>query len=304
MKAKMMWCCMVQLGMRMWINHGVDQKMKFDRAFWQTFSEKLSACGCNSVVLDIGEGIQYDSCPELAVSDAYTKEEMREELRRLRSLGIEVIPKLNFSTAHNMWMGNYSRMVSTKAYYKFCEDIIDETCELFRPAFFHVGMDEETYEIEKDYDYMVLRQNDLWWHDLYHITSRVERNGARAIVWADYARQRPEEFVAKLPKSVIPSVWYYFDEFDNFSEEKYRIRVMPFCRCNEQGFDQFPAGSNVYYRENLALLTDYCKKNIDRDKLLGIMQTPWVATIEKNREKLWECAETIREARAAFEAEK
>ena len=127
-------------------------------------------------------------------------------------------------------------------------------------------------------------------------------NCARAVVWADYARHRPEEFVQKLPKSVIPSVWYYFNEFKDFSEEKYRIRVMPFDVCNEYGFDQFPAGSNVYHRENLEALTRYCKVHIYHDKLLGMMQTPWKATVEANRAALWECAETIRAARAAFEA--
>jgi len=302
MENKMMWSCMVQLGMRMWIKHGLGEELEFDRKLWEEFSLKLSECGCNNIVLDIGEGLVYDSHPELAAKGAYTKDEMREEIKRLQGLGIEIVPKLNFSTCHNMWMGKYSRMISTDEYYKFCEDVIDETCELFKPRFFHLGMDEENYDLEKSYDYVVLRQNDLWWHDLYHIVDRVEKNGARAVIWADYARHRPEIFVEKLPKSVIPSVWYYFTEFENFTDEKYRIRVMPFGVCNENGYDQFPAGSNVYQRENLKELSLYCKANIDSDKLLGIMQTPWVATLEKNREKLWDCAETIRESRAAFEA--
>ena len=63
----------------------------------------------------------------------------------LRALGIEPLPKLNFSTCHDAWLGPYSRMVSTPAYYDVCRDLIDEVAELFGgPRFFHLGMDEET----------------------------------------------------------------------------------------------------------------------------------------------------------------
>ena len=29
-------------------------------------------------------------------------------------MGLEVIPKMNFSTCHDSWLKNYQRMVSTK----------------------------------------------------------------------------------------------------------------------------------------------------------------------------------------------
>jgi len=302
MENKMMWSCMIQLGMRMWTKHTGREDLEFDRNVWHDVTEKLAECGCNNIVLDIGEGLIYDSHPELAAKGAYTKDEMRAEIERLKGLGIEIVPKLNFSTCHNMWMGKYTRMVSSDEYYRFCEELIDETCELFKPRLFHLGMDEENWELCQHRSYVVLRQKDLWWHDLYHIVDRTEMHGARAVIWADYARHRPEEFVEKLPKSVIPSVWYYFMEFDNFSEEKYRIRVMPFGVCEEHGFDQFPAGSNLYHRENLEALTKYCQANISKEHLLGIMQTPWLATIEEYRENLYQAAETIRESKAAYEA--
>ena len=65
---------------------------------------------------------------------------LKEELKKLRDAGLEPIPKLNFSTAHDTWLGPYSRCVSTPTYYKACEDLIEEVVELFdKPRFFHLG---------------------------------------------------------------------------------------------------------------------------------------------------------------------
>ena len=68
---------------------------------------------------------------------------MQAEIQRLNSMGIEVIPKLNFSTTHNGWMGDYSHMVSSKPYYRMCEDVIRDVVEIFgHPRYFHIGLDE------------------------------------------------------------------------------------------------------------------------------------------------------------------
>ena len=69
---------------------------------------------------------------------------MRAEVKRLREMGLEPIPKLNFSTCHDTWLGPYARMVSTPKYYEVAKDLIAETIELFdKPRLFHLGMDEE-----------------------------------------------------------------------------------------------------------------------------------------------------------------
>ena len=54
----------------------------------------------NMVVIDLGEAIQYQSHPELAVKGSWPVEKFRKELARLRGMGLEPIPKLNFSTTH------------------------------------------------------------------------------------------------------------------------------------------------------------------------------------------------------------
>jgi len=299
----MLWSCLLQLGMKMWPTHKEDH-LEFEWPMWYEFIDKLKECGCNCVIIDIGEGIRFDSHPELAVKDSWTKEEAAKEIARLKSLGFEVIPKLNFSCAHDMWLGKYAWMVGTPKYYEVVADVIAETCELFKPKYFHLGMDEENAGIQAKYDFIRIRQNDLWWNDLYFYIDCVEKGGARPMMWSDYARHHLEEFVEKCPKSMVQCVWYYFTVFDNMEEEKYRIRLLPFIECEKKGFDQLPTGTNTWddRRENLRLLTDYVTDVISDEHLFGIMQTPWKATMAVNRDKLFESAETIKESIAAYEA--
>ena len=73
-------------------------------------------------------------------------EKLRNEIARLREMGLEPIPKMNFSTAHDIWLGEYSRMVSTKTYYRVCEDLIRDVAELFdHPRLMHIGFRSEEH---------------------------------------------------------------------------------------------------------------------------------------------------------------
>jgi hypothetical protein len=148
------------------------------------------------------------------VENAWSPDKLRHELQKMRSLGLEPIPKLNFSASHDIWLGEYSRMVSTSIYYKVCSDLIREVCELFdTPRYFHLGMDEETAAHQQNRLYAAIRQYDLWWHDLFFFVNCVEECGTRAWVWADYIWHHEEEFLRQMPRSVLQSNWYYACDF-------------------------------------------------------------------------------------------
>jgi len=309
-----LWATLVHIGTNLWYdegNTGCDYStlyhtpampyLRFDRATWDAYVLDMKEAGMNSIVIDLADSMVFDSHPELAIEGSFTKDEMRSELDRLNDLGFEVIPKLNFSATHDVWLKEYSRMLSTPTYYKVCSDLIDEVCELFEPRYFHIGFDEEGFEHQAKYDYVAIRQNDLWWHDLCYLAECVERNGARALVWADYARHRPDEFVAKLPKSVIPVNWYYFIDYGDGIREEMRIRVAPFDILENHGFDQFPAGSVEYYKENMDLLVKYCKEHISKDHLLGFIQTTWTSVEPCNLKKLKEGTAAMVSAKRIYE---
>lgn len=273
-----------------------DHKMRFDNDFFHEYTEKLAKLGFNTIVLDLADGVVYNSHPEIAVEGAWSVDQLKREIERLNKMGITVMPKLNFSTTHDVWLGDYARMVSTPIYYKVCRDLIDEVCEIFKPEYLHIGMDEETYDMQRLYDYVTVRQNDLWWHDLYYFVECVERHGARACMWSDYARHKPDEYVEKCPKSVVQCTWYYFNEFYGDLDEHHRIRVYPFHIIEKHGFDQFPTASYEYFKDNVVKLHEFCEGALAEERYLGIMQTAWVATTEawrKSHEEAAEIAATI-----------
>ena len=173
---KLIWGALFHLGINMWADqhltawgrdktqadvdlHCVADHLRFDEKTWQTLTGRMQKVGMNLVVIDLAEGVRYPSHPELAVKGSWSPDKLREELRRLRKMGIEPIPKLNFSTAHDIWLKIYSRQVSTPIYYQVCADLIRDVCEIFdHPRFFHLGYDEENAANQTKYAYAVIRQ--------------------------------------------------------------------------------------------------------------------------------------------------
>ncbi len=137
----------------------------------------------NMVIIDLGDGVKYDSHPEIAVNGAWSTSQLKKELKIIRGLGLEPIPKLNFSTGHKAWLGPYQRMVSSDTYYHVCSNLINEVIDLFDkpPFFFHLGMDEETADNQRTHQNVVVRQGDLWWHDFYYLTELVETQNVRPL---------------------------------------------------------------------------------------------------------------------------
>lgn len=102
-----------------------------DDAIWKDNVDHCASEGLNTVFIDLGEGVCYPSHPELAVKGTWPVEKMRKELARIRSLGLEPVPKLNFSACHDSWLKEYHRMLSTREYYQVVADVIKDVVEMF-----------------------------------------------------------------------------------------------------------------------------------------------------------------------------
>ncbi len=312
----LLWANLIHLSHNMWCDRPLDDQtgpmrhivaqpfLRFDEGLWDELVEAMHGAGVNAVVLDLGDGIRYESHPEIAVDGAWTPERLRSELKRLRALGMEPIPKLNFSTAHDAWLGPYARMVSTRDYYRVCADLICEVSELFdRPRLFHLGMDEETAEHQRNYAYAVMRQHDLWWDDLLFYVAEVERMGSRAWIWSDYVWHHPEMFYARMPRNVVQSNWYYGTSFDaeptSAEPEAYEYAraYLAYRDMSARGFDQIPTGSNWSTPSNFEGTVRYCLQHVRRDGLMGFLQTPWLPTLPDCRDRHLAAIEQIAAAR-------
>jgi hypothetical protein len=320
---KMIWADLIHLSYNMWEDHvplkyrdenyncttcqearewahGYRPNLTFDDPTWNALLNEMSVAGMNMVVIDLGDAIQYESHPEIAVKNAWKPEKLKSELAKVRKLGLEPIPKLNFATTHDIWMGKYSRMVSSDIYYAVCRDLINEVIALFdHPRFFHLGMDEETAAHQVNQDYAVIRQNDLWWGDLYFFIGEVEKNGVRPWVWSDYAWHKPDMFFRKMPKSVLQSNWYYGSNFDvkTLSDQE-KPYVKLYNDLEKYGYDQVPTGSNHSVPENFESTVDYCKKIIDPTRLSGFMTAPWRPTLapclDRHKEAIGQVARAMK----------
>ncbi len=293
------WACLLHLSINMWKEHNPD--LQLSESLWNDALAKMVNAGLNMVVIDLGDGIKYESHPEIAVNNAWSTTRLQDELAKIRKMGLEPIPKLNFSTCHDAWLGKYDRMVSTKEYYSVCSDLIAEVINLFdKPRLFHLGMDEENESNQRDYDFLVIRQNQLYWGDMYFLLGEVEKGGSRPWVWQDFVRYHPEEVARMMPKSVLQSNWYNLTDFDKPTTNK---SVKAYVDLEKFGYDQVPGGSNYYKGSEKCFFNNvkFCSENIADQRLLGFIQSPWKHTVEENRDHILKSIELAGEAKKWFD---
>lgn len=304
------WACLMHLsfnfagGIKSW--GGLRAEFETDQSVWDNAIKSMVNNGINMVVINLDDSILWRSHPEISLKNSWTPERLREELEKIRKQGIEPIPMLNFAATHDAWLGKYAKMVSTPQYYKVCKDLIAEAIELFdNPRFIHFGMDEEDYNHQKHFDYIVIRQNELWWSDLYFYISEAMKKNVRPWVWSDYVWHHPEQFFKMMPKSVIQSNWYYGEAFD--TNQTY---VKAYLDLEAEGYDQIPTGSyhavpsqdfKALNPKNIGNTVEFCSKHISDSRLMGFMQTFWMPTTIRFEPTILKAIDLIGEAKRSFE---
>ena len=314
------WACWLHLSFNFagginnprWGN-GVRTEFEPEQSVWDAAIKKMAEQKINMVVINLDDSVLWKSHPEIALKNSWTPERLREELAKIRKLGIEPIPCLNFSSTHDAWLGKYSRMVSSQPYYQVCRDLIAEAIEIFdTPRFIHFGMDEETYGHQSHFDYIVIRQNEQWWGDLYFYFAEAMTRGVRPWIWSDYIWNHPDMFFKMMPKYVVQSNWYYGVEFDldklSAGSKKY---VQAYLDLAAEGYDQIPTASNdaICYgpsnnNKSIGNTVDFCSQHIDDKHLMGFLQSSWMPTIEKWKPNILLAIELAGEARRKFVSNK
>ena len=312
MASEKIWAFLMHLGSNMWAKKGTTwhrnihaedfgykEKMFCDMNVWRKVTDFLPSCGINTLVIDIGEGVRLDSRPEIATEGALTKEEFKEELKRLRNIGLDPIPKFNFSCGHNAWMGEYAYMVGTKAYYDFCKDIIEETIEIFdAPEFFHLGLEEETPSLGHLVN--VCRSPEKKTEDALYLFDICKKHGVRPWIWLDVESFGGwDSFSEKIPKDILISTWYYDPIHDKASlddpqipkEAHYNIEL------EKRGYEQIPAVSTWSWHCNAKDTMVFCKKHVPEGSVIGYMSAPWLLTTESRLYGLYNDAYTFYWAR-------
>ena len=257
---------------------------------WRRAVDHAAARGMNMIFIDLGEGVAYPSHPELAVEGTWSADKLVRELDRIRALGMEPVPKINFSCQHNGWMKDWRFMVSSRPYHRFCEDLIRDVADIFgHPRFMHIGCDEETSSMQRQRLYACVRRGEIWKQDFLHLVRTSEACGMRPWAWADYGWDNPE-FYSWCPKSVVMQNWYYDEAHAGFDpkvnpEQAHINRLLGFWKLEEAGFDQVPCGTNwVGYQrirdkagadDVIGELVKTCRAVVAPTRLKGFMMAPW-----------------------------
>lgn len=313
MKEQLMWCYLIHLSTHMWaddatppnITHGTwyirpafQENNNVDLEVWDSTVKFVAERQYNTLLIDLGDGVKYESHPEISAPDAWDKDFLKKKLDEIRALGMTPIPKLNFSCGHMTWLKQYNRMVSSPIYYKVCADLIKEVCELFdNPPLFHLGFDEETVECQQEVEKAVVRGEKLWWHDLFFLAGECEKYGARPWIWSDYYWSFPELFKKNMPKSILQSNWTYWSFRDYKDGFRANYQIATYGELDDLGYDQVLTGSTWHVDENLYQTVAHGKNRIRPELLKGFMAAPWEMTTKVNRYTLMDDAERMYLAR-------
>ncbi len=294
---KMIWSYFLQLSVHMWDDEDsaprgwylpktYNENNNCDIALWDEMVRFIAERKFNTCVIDVGDGIRYESHPEVSAPDAWSKDFMKQKVAEMRAQGIEPVPKLNFSAGHHTWLHEYRRMLSTPTYYRVCADLIAEVCEVFKPSLFHLGMDEETYAHQANRQMAVVRNADLWWHDAFFLFGECEKHGVRPWVWSDYYWDQPELFTKNMPKSVLQSNWFYAVLKDYPKDHPCFRYIDAYERLDELGYEQVP-GCSTYSTDCNELGTFlYAKNRLNPELLRGILTIPWYGNTSDDEYRL------------------
>ena len=271
---------------------GPQDRMRFDYETWKAVTGRMADRGLNTLLIDIGEGVKWPRHPELGAKDAWEPERFVAELNRLKSLGLRLVPKMNFSAGHDAWLKDYGHRLSTTEYYQVCADCIQDAKEMFgNPEYVHLGYEEEVGDKYQ-------RTDDLWWKDLLFLVDKVEKGGARAWIWSDYPRTRSVEiFKRRMPKSVLLGVGWYPEIKDLLTCRDTRMhrKFMLYALYEELGYDQTPCGGNWCTDKNMAEIVRMGDAVIRDGRLKGYVTTAWRATVPKWRQKITDSIDQLGE---------
>ncbi len=309
MNKEMIWGYMLLLSSHMWSDElspvtelyetRYTERCDVDLEVWDSTVKFIGERKFNLALIDVGDMLKYERHPEISAPDAWDKDFMKKKLDEMRALGIEPIPKLNFSTAHDTWLKKYRRMICTDEYYQVCTDAIAEVAEVFgNPRLFHLGFDEE-HLIYPVHEMSIIRGHKLWWHDLNLFAKTAEKYGARPWIWSDYFWNHADDFCKNMSRDILQSNWYYssIEDFPKDSENYKRVHAYELL--DEYGYDQVPTPSTWEFKRNIHSTLAFCRDKLgESEHLKGFLDASWMFTNKLNRYTLMDDAERMYLSRA------
>jgi len=182
---------------------------------------QLPAMGYDTVLWELEDQVLWETCPECAKADSWTKEEFRELLALARSLGLAAVPVLQ-TVGHGEYVMMHERYFSFREHpdfsdcyctsspevRKFFKRWIEEICDLFGEVWrFHLGGDEG-YQFGSCEKCRQREPNELYAEYMEDLASVLNCRGIRPAIWHDMVMAHPET-VHRIPPSFALWDWNY-----------------------------------------------------------------------------------------------
>ncbi len=259
---------------------------------FERLCDKAKECGYDKILIFTGDALEYGTHPEIALPGAWTKDELKAQIERIRSLGMEPIPMLDFSAAHDVWLGEYAYMLSTDEYYRVCADLIGELCELFgSPSLFWLGLCDENAEAQEKYKIRRVRDDLQKARDTAFYIAECRKHGAKPWLGGELALTSPELFEKTVDKDVLIGGFLARDFSTKavLNGTQFIPDIEVARKLAPLGYKITPAlnGYRVYYVGEW--VTEFLNKNLSEEakkNVVGFVRLPFLAVREENVYKL------------------
>lgn len=210
----------------------------FTEEYLKKWLAKLAESGYDTVIWEIEDAVCWDTCPDVAAEEAFTKSEFKSILDFSSELGLENIPLLQ-TLAHNAYvlkLEKYHHLAEHPGFielycplnpdvHEFLNKWIAEYLELFQNLrYFHLGCDE-AWALGGKYcdgecpNYMKNHSiSELFAQHLLKLAEPLIKAGITPMIWADMLLKH-NEILAMIPKEILLCDWMY--ETQNNGDEIY-----------------------------------------------------------------------------------
>jgi len=247
----------------------------FDMDVARRVITELAKLRYNCVVIDVGDAVRYRSCPKVARAWSAPMRRYAEIVKLARSLGMDVIPKLNFaksgpgrwrSNHHNGWFRPYDRLRDDEEYFGRAFGLIDELIAVDKPTYFHIGMDEDFERTLEEY----VRCTKI-------LRKGLKARGIAAMRWVDLEKRwqprrdqiKHEKAIELLPKDIVNVVWGYLER-EPFQWVG-RLRKKGYKVMGGSGGN----GAEGIERERLVAVRALTREVVEH-RAMGMLSTAWL----------------------------
>jgi hypothetical protein len=198
---------------------------QYKKGYLEKWLNELASLGYDTIFWELEDNVKWQTCPECASPEAFTKYEFKDLLKLCKNLGLESVPVLQT-------LGHCEYVIRNEKYKHlaelpdkneqycplhpqlagFIKQWLDEYIDLFGVVKkFHIGADEAFHlgKCPKCRDFAEKHSlSELYVQYVEQIAGHLIKKDIQPIIWADMALKYPEA-INKLSRKIMFADWRY-----------------------------------------------------------------------------------------------